>query len=236
MNIQGAEATNQALERKGRERSARLGILQEISGFSSIEAFCQATNLKYDTFKSWRSRRTLTAKGAKLISEASQKIGLVVTPEWLLYGYGAAPLSITDDSGLAVGLKNYLENHDQINKSVIAEFLKQNKNGMVFPIDTEEYLPLYNRGDVLLGLWQTGDDLAALNKRNCIVELDNGILDLFEMNIFSLEGKNFCTLEKLMRTETTKDKNQLQKLPSRAAYIFGCLYGNNSSLNLEKGH
>lgn len=137
--------------------------------------FCKKTGLSENTLRSWEKNSVpLSEKGAQRLSEILAKEGILCTPEWLLRGTGASPLT---QEGLKRKFKQTFgekEVDEDLEISREADlFLKKYSHSIIMVVLDNAMAPQFEQGDYLGGISIPSPQLKAHLKKACIIELDD---------------------------------------------------------------
>jgi transcriptional regulator with XRE-family HTH domain len=136
--------------------------------------FCKKTGLSENTLRSWEKNSVpLSEKGAHRLCDVLAKEGILCTPEWLLKGTGASPLT---QEGLkrkfdqAFGEQGADEDLEISREADL--FLKKYPHSIIMVVLDNAMAPQFERGDYLGGTSIPSPHLEEHLKKACIVELD----------------------------------------------------------------
>lgn len=130
------------------------------------------------TLKSWeKEERNITAVAAERCAQIYLQEGIIVSPEWILYGQGLPPTNAATVGAYFNSTEEVLdETNDEICMLRDADvFKKLYPNGMVLLVSNSDMSPFYKAGDYVGGgiLYQGSNIERAVNK-DCIVLLKTG--------------------------------------------------------------
>jgi DNA-binding transcriptional regulator YiaG len=176
------------------ERAHRLKFLRKMTRLSMKE-FAQLCNLGLTTINYWeQGYSSITERGAKKVIKALREEGIECSTVWLLSGLGIQP-KITDPSKLTKINYPPIEISSQIiqeeNSDYLAGKIKEELNlfqtiypdSLVHLINNESMMPLYCKGDIVAGKKLTGKNMELANGIDCIVEIENDILEVRRVRI-----------------------------------------------------
>lgn len=157
------DVLNSTPELKARRlKSARL-----MTGLSA-EHFSKQCELSASTLRGWErphSRQGLTIKGAQLLSQGFNKLGVKCDSTWLLYGVGDGPKLIRT---------NEINSGNNFEANIMKEaclFEKINKNSITLLLPDDSMLPTYKCNDVVGGI--KSNFFNTLINQNAIVKIKN---------------------------------------------------------------
>ena len=107
----------------------------------SRKEFSKKHNIHEQTLVSWELYNTsLTTASLEKLLAAFKQEGLPVTKEWLIEGKGLSPFLIGTE---------IIENEQATS---IANFLKENPNAIVIPVNDSALAPFFEKGDFIGGI------------------------------------------------------------------------------------
>jgi transcriptional regulator with XRE-family HTH domain len=164
--------------------ASRIRFVRSLTKLSR-EAFEEKYGINRNTLKSWElGINTLTEKSAKGLSDAINEEGFSCSPQWLIFGQGSMPRSLTeaDDELL-------LNDINQQSKIIYeADYFKKNNPNSIINIITDESMqPNYNPGDYVGGIKINFEkNLIGIIGSSCIIILQSEIVLVRKL----LRGKN----------------------------------------------
>lgn len=150
------------------ERGRRLKQARLLTGMT-ITDLTQDRFINYNTFCAWESGRHagLTLKGAKKAVKRLGEQGVECSLEWLMSGIGHPPRRMSDQATV-----------QDTGQSLTIEALKTLKSQfpgfVVCPITDDAMLPLYHKGDYLLGPQINKGELKRFADQPVIAMLNSG--------------------------------------------------------------
>jgi transcriptional regulator with XRE-family HTH domain len=174
----------------------RIRFVRSLTNLSR-EAFQSKYGINKNTMKSWElGINSLTEKSAHQISEAIKNEGFCCSPEWLIFGLGSEPRSISSDETIL--------NEISEQSKVIYEaeyFKKNNSNSEVVMITDLSMSPNYTVGDYVGSTLEKNidhpDKLTKFIGKICIVHLLKEIIIVRKI----IKGPNNHTLLCPINTE-----------------------------------
>jgi transcriptional regulator with XRE-family HTH domain len=122
------------------------------------------------TLQSWENgRNPLTLKGAKKLSNAFAKLGLLCSDKWLLTGQGNFPVLVMNGDKT---LKELTEDLRILRE--VESFEAINPSPIVVAIADDGMTPVYNLADYVGGNKRYGDEISCIVGTYCIVETIEG--------------------------------------------------------------
>ncbi len=168
----------ESIKNQGIERGKRLKAVRGMAGVT-LTSLSEQANIPIDTLKTWESanrKTSLTEAGAYRMVEAFTNMGLKLTAEWLLYGYGPHPLP---------SHANIIDEH---NAKVEADYFYTHvSNATYITVKDDAMQPYFCSGDLVGGCWQPID-----------------AIDCKENEFFIIESKtlNAAVCRRLIRADT----------------------------------
>ena len=152
------------------ERGRRLKQARLLTGMT-ITDLTQDRFINYNTFCAWESGRHagLTLKGAKKAIKRLGEYGVECSLDWLMSGMGYPPKRVTD-----LAQANTQPPHRSLTTEAL-EVLKLKFPGFVVcPIEDDAMLPIYHKGDYLLGPQANKGELKRFDGQPVIATLTSG--------------------------------------------------------------
>lgn len=172
----------------------------------SREAFEERYGINRNTLKSWElSVNTLTEKSAKTLSDAINREGFSCSPEWLIFGQGSEPRSLSeaDDDIL----------FDEISQQsrVIYEadyFKKNNPNSIICMITDKSMHPDFKPGDYVGGInTDFKINLSRFIGSACIVTIKEDIILVRRIILSKNESILLCPINLQHEADIVKKEN-----------------------------
>lgn len=155
-------------------RGMRLTILRIMCGCRTAKAFCEAeaTDLNTLTYTQWENGRNtgISKVGVKKVIARAKALGVLCTPEWLMFGIGQFPHA---DEHLA---DEAVDDHFDESIAIASEIevFARLKQSVTLTVDDDGMAPEYQPGDIVGGIkFKKLTDALGLT---CIVQLASGAL------------------------------------------------------------
>lgn len=170
-------------------RAERLRRLRNIANLTRQE-ICDRGNLNIYTYKGWEVARYggLPVDGALKVIQCLGEMGIVCTPDWLLYGQGQDPYIIP---------KFILpDNHNGIPSSASEEqviheimlFQSRFQNVIYTKVQDDGLAPKFITNDFIAGIRRIGKEINALIGKDCIVQTQQGEILARNLKATNQEG------------------------------------------------
>ena len=151
----------------------RLRAVRAFCASSRIK-FCAGSKLSESTLKAWENDvALLTVKGAKLMCNIFQDLGVYCTPEWLLHHKGNSPLRSAEDlTPSALSEEKFIESEfDRVNNYYQQE-------AVLHRVKDQLMAPLFKVGDFVGGVPLDVTDVPYYWGESVLVRLANGLFVL----------------------------------------------------------
>jgi len=211
------------------ERAQRVKYVRELSkltGMRSGEEFAKQCGIARSTLTGWESgTNCLTEKGAKKIVIGLGAIGIICNNLWLLYGIGDTPKPRASNGLLGI---EYPPVHETSSEKVCESLIKENEayaseiaifkqryaEHLIYQLQDDSMLPLYQFKDCVGGRVIARSQLELTQGKICIVLLTSGELLVRRVKLDSTHLENISFY--VINSEFSLDYPPMHQIPIEA--------------------
>ena len=187
------------------EKASRVKKARSLTSLSRRE-FCRRYEIPENTLREWenpkKSRNGITDKGAKRLISALINEGVECTFDWILNGDGQGPAIIRTPASI-VSIETWNQE-----ESIICEmstFKSQNPGAVVTVLTSDDFKPIYLKGDILGAIVGTDFNPFQLSGKICIFQKHSTSKPLIRKYFFDRNQKThvLTVLDPTSPTEQT---------------------------------